>query len=73
MLLSDANAERLQCVLSVLAPAKGAAAEVRTDGYLWMRNPPGTRWHCAVRILGHELHAAQAGETAYMQQPRPSH
>jgi hypothetical protein len=43
MPLSAANAERLQRVLSVLDPAKGAAAEVRADGYLWMRSSPSTK------------------------------
>jgi hypothetical protein len=66
MPLSAANAERLQRVLSVLDPAKGAAAEVRADGYLWMRSSPSTKWHRAVRIRGHELHAAREWVAAYM-------
>ena len=61
MPLSNTNADRLERVLSVLDPAKGASAEVRADGSLWMRSSPTTKWHRSVKIRGHELHAARHG------------
>ena len=66
MPLSNTNADRLERVLSVLDPAKGASAEVRADGYLWMRSTSSTTWHRAVRIRGHELAAARVWVAAYM-------
>ena len=45
MPLSNTNADRLERVLSVLDPAKGASAEVRADGSLWMRSSPTPKWH----------------------------
>ena len=66
MPLSNTNADRLERVLSVLDPAKGASAEVRTDGSLWMRSSPTPKWHRSVKSRGHELHAARAWVANYM-------
>ena len=59
MELSAANAECLARVLCDLDPTKGAA-EVRADGYLWIRTRTHGAWHRSVRIRGHESQAAAA-------------
>ena len=66
MELSMANRERLERVLAHLNPHTGAA-EIRHDGYLWIRSRPTTTWHRMVRIRGRELRAATAWVAAYMQ------
>jgi hypothetical protein len=65
MELSAANAARLARLLCDLAPPKGAA-EVRADGYLWIRTRTHGAWHRSVRIRGHESQAAAAWVAAYM-------
>ena len=57
--LHAANAERLERVLCDLDRTKGAA-EVRADGYLWIRTRRHGAWHRSVRIRGHESQAAAA-------------
>jgi len=65
MELSAANAECLARVLCDLDPTKGAA-EVRADGYVWIRTRTHGGWHRSVRIRGHERQAAAAWVAAYM-------
>ena len=70
MELSAANAERLARILCDLDPTKGAA-EVRADGYLWIRTRTHGAWHRSVRIRGHESQAAAAWVAAYLSRPLP--
>ena len=70
MQLSAANAERLERVLCDLDRTKGAA-EVRADGYLWIRTRRHGAWHRSVRIRGHEIQAAAEWVAAYMYGPIP--
>ena len=65
MPLSDANAARLEHVLRPLNPTT-SAAEVRADGYLWIKTTPQGKWHRMARIRGHEVAAARAWVAAYM-------
>jgi len=66
MPLSDENRLRLERLLHDLDPQQGGAAEVRRDGYLWMRTKAGRIWHRAARVRGQEVQAATVWVRDYM-------
>jgi len=65
MPLSAANIARLEHVLAPLNPTT-SAAEVRADGFLWIRTTAQGKWHRMARMRGHEVAAARAWVAAYM-------
>jgi hypothetical protein len=65
MPLSAANIQRLEHVLAPLNPTT-SAAEVRADGFLWIRTTAQGKWHRMARMRGHEVAAARAWVAAYM-------
>jgi len=58
MPLSAANIARLEHVLRPLNPTT-SAAEVRADGFLWIKTKPQGKWHRMTRLRGHEIAAAR--------------
>jgi hypothetical protein len=65
MPLSAANIARLEHVLRPLNPTT-SAAEVRADGFLWIKTKPQGKWHRMTRLRGHEIAAGRAWVAAYM-------
>jgi hypothetical protein len=66
MNLSENNEVRLKRTLCDLDIAKGADAEVRDDGYLWVRHKTNKPWRRSVRIRGDEVQEAAYFVQKYM-------
>jgi len=71
MPLSAANIARLEHVLAPLNPTT-SAAEVRADGFLWIRTTAQGTWHRMARLRGHEVAAARAWVAASMTRTQAS-
>ena len=71
MPLSAANIARLEHVLAPLNPTT-SAAEVRADGFLWIRTKAQGKWHRMTRLRGHEIAAARAWVAASMTRTQAS-